>query len=51
MNGFAPQIRRFWTKVAGNELGDFPGSESEDGEDNPSQGLYMNPLENPCWCK
>jgi hypothetical protein len=44
MTGYAPQIRRFLTKVAVNELGDCPGSESDDDEENPPQGLYMNPL-------
>jgi hypothetical protein len=44
MTGYAPQIRRFLTKVAVNELGDCPGSESDDNEENPSQGFYMNPL-------
>jgi hypothetical protein len=44
MTGYAPHIRRFLTKVAVNELGDFPGSESDDDEENPSQGLYMNAL-------
>jgi hypothetical protein len=44
MTGYAPQIRRLFTKVAVNELGDCPGSESDDDEENPSQGFYMNPL-------
>jgi hypothetical protein len=44
MTGYAPLTRRFLTKVAVNELGDFPGSESDDDEENPSKGFYMNPL-------
>jgi hypothetical protein len=40
----ATQIRRFLTKVAVNELGDCPGSESDDDEENPYQGFYMYPL-------
>jgi hypothetical protein len=34
MTGFAPQIRRFLTKVEGNELGDCPGSNGDDEEEN-----------------
>jgi hypothetical protein len=30
MTGYAPHIRRFLTKVAVNELGDCPGSESDE---------------------
>jgi hypothetical protein len=44
MIGYAPQIRHFFTKVAVKELGDCPGSESDDDEKNPSQGFYMNLL-------
>jgi hypothetical protein len=44
MTGYAPQIRRFLTKVAVNELGDCPGSEIDEDEENPFQGFYMNPL-------
>jgi hypothetical protein len=44
MTGYAPQIRRFVTKVTVNELGDCPSSESDNDEENPSQGFYMNPL-------
>jgi hypothetical protein len=44
MTDYAIQIKRFLTKVAVNELGDCPGSESDDDEENPSQGFCMNLL-------
>jgi hypothetical protein len=44
VNGLGPQVQRLLTKVSGNELGECPDSESDDDEENPSQGLYMNHL-------
>jgi hypothetical protein len=41
---FFNYTRRVLTKVAVNELGDFPHSESDEEEDNTSQRFYMNPL-------
>jgi hypothetical protein len=44
IQGLAPSMRTFLTRVSGNEAGDCPLSESDDEEENPSQGFYTNPL-------
>jgi hypothetical protein len=44
IQGLAPSVRIFLTRVSGNEAGDCPHSESDDEEEKPSQGFYTNPL-------
>jgi hypothetical protein len=44
IQGLAPSVRTFLTRVSGNEAGDCPHSESDDEEENLSQGFYTNPL-------
>jgi hypothetical protein len=44
IKGLEPCVRTFLTRVSGNEAGDFPLSESDDEEENPSQGFYTHPL-------
>jgi hypothetical protein len=44
IQGLAPSVRTFLSRVSGNEAGDCPDSESDDEEEKPSQGFYTNPL-------
>jgi hypothetical protein len=44
IQGLAPSVCTFLTRVSGNEAGDCPHSESYDKEENLSQGFYTNPL-------
>jgi hypothetical protein len=44
IQGLAPSVRTFLTRVSGNEAWDCPHSESDDEEEDPSQGFYTNTL-------
>jgi hypothetical protein len=44
IQGLTPSVHMFFTRVSGNEAGDYPHSESDDEEENPSQGFYTNTL-------
>jgi hypothetical protein len=44
IQGLAPSVRTFLTRVSGNEVGDCPDSDSDNEEENPSQGFYINSL-------
>jgi hypothetical protein len=44
IQGLAPSICTFLTRVSGKEAEDCPHSESDEKEENPSQGFYTNPL-------
>jgi hypothetical protein len=44
IQGLAPSVRKFLTRVSVNEAGDCPHSKSDDEEEIPSQGFYTNPL-------
>jgi hypothetical protein len=44
IQGLAPSVRTFLTRVSGNESGDCSHSGSDDEEENPSQGVHTNPL-------
>jgi hypothetical protein len=44
IQGLAPSMHTFLTRVSGNKAGDCPYSESDNEEENPSQGFYANSL-------